>query len=404
MKTKLIVNAACVLLMLMNSFVCVKAASARRMKKRSAAVAAVPVEKGGSMFIAVSGDSRDCGDLIMPKVARDIADNRTQAPVEFYWHLGDLRAMYRIDCDMLLLKYPNAQCPVQPGQGPEPNAFNDYLKFAWDDYIERQIKPFGSVPFILGIGNHELINRTREDFECRFNKWLTQPLLASQLKKDVKRNIPTLPVSTYYHFIKNGVDFIYLDNSDNDASFSAEQLAWLAGVLAADAKDKSVKTIIAGMHAALPQSSERGHAMDMTCNGVCTGLRAYDLLYDAQNLSAPPARRKHVYVFASHSHFFRENIYDTPEHQGKVLPGWIIGTGGAEQYKKDASEPIMYGYLQVEIRPDGTASTHFREVTRDSPPLATGAGASALTTFCFEQNRRPPSDKHESNCQCGVTN
>lgn len=404
MKTKLTGAVACLALLLVSSFVCVRDASARKLMRSPAPVADVDGKKGKTMFVAISGDSRDCGDLVMPKVARDIEVNRPTAPVEFYWHLGDLRAMYRIDCDFLLRKYPNAKCNMQPGQGPTPNAFNDYLKFAWDDFIEHQIQPFGATPYVIGLGNHELISRTREDFECRFGKWLTQPLLAAQYKPDAKHKVSSTPGKTYYHFVKNGVDFIYLDNAGDDAAFDAEQLAWLAQVLAADARDKSVKTIVAGMHAALPQSSERGHAMDVTCNGVCTGLRAYDLLYDAQNLSAPSARRKHVYVFASHSHFFRENIYDTPEHQGRVLPGWIIGTGGAEQYKKDASERIMYGYLRVEIRADGNIATNFREVTRDSPPLADGPAAEALTTFCFEQNRRAPTDKHESNCQCGTTN
>ncbi|MCA1593577.1 MAG: hypothetical protein LC754_13190 [Acidobacteria bacterium] len=400
MKPKSFLRVAPVLLALACACVPVSAGLARSVRRD--ANEQTPSSAGKSWYIAVSGDSRDCGDLILPKIARDIEDTRTQTPVEFYWHLGDLRAMYRIDCDMLLRKYPQAKCNMRPGEGPEQNAFNDYLKFAWDDYIEHQIKPFGQTPFLIGIGNHELINRTREDFECRFGKWLTQPLLAGQYKSDAKKKIPSSQGQTHYHFIRNSVDFIYLDNASNDAAFSADQLAWLAQVLAADAKDKSVKTIIAGMHAALPQSSERGHAMDVTCNGVCSGLRAYELLYQAQNLSEPPARRKHVYVFASHSHFFRENIYDTPEHLGKVLPGWIIGTGGAEQYKKDASERIMYGYMQVELRADGTVATRFREVTRDSPPLATGTGAEEITAFCFEQNWRPPSDKHESNCNCAA--
>jgi hypothetical protein len=355
----------------------------------------------GSWYFAVSGDSRDCGDVIMPKIAQDVASRRSSTPAEFYWHLGDLRGMFRIDCDMLKRKYPKYDCVSRPAAGLQFNDFNDYLKFAWDDFIEHQINPFGTTPFILGIGNHELINRTRDDFECKFGRWLKQPTLEDQFKKDAKRGVPTVEGNTYFHFVRGGVDLIYLDNADNDASLSPAQLAWLASVLAADAKDDKVKTIIVGMHAALPLSNERGHAMDQTCNGYCSGLSAYNLLWDAQNLSAPASKRKHVYLLASHSHFFRENIYDTPEHKGKVLPGWIIGTGGAEQYKQ-ASERIMYGYMLVEVRADGTIGTQFREVTRDSPPLATGVGADELTTFCFEQNRRAPFDVHQSNCQCAA--
>jgi hypothetical protein len=52
----------------------------------------LPKSKSDNWYFAVSGDSRDCGDLIMPKIAQAIADNKQNAPVEFYWHLGDLRA------------------------------------------------------------------------------------------------------------------------------------------------------------------------------------------------------------------------------------------------------------------------------------------------------------------------
>lgn len=364
---------------------------------------------GKSWFFTVSGDSRDCGDLIMPKIAQSIENDHAQAPAEFYWHLGDLRGMFRIDCDMLLRKRPNAKCYTRPeDMGKDElrqylNDFNDYLKFSWDDFIEHQINPFGQTPFILGIGNHELVNRTREDFRLKFSNWLSQPLIQLQVKADAKHGIKTQANNTFFHFIKNGVDFIYLDNSDNDAAFSPEQLAWLSSVLAADAKDKQVKTIIAGMHAALPQSSERGHAMDATCKGFCSGMQAYEMLYQAQNLNAPANRRKHVYVMASHSHFFRENIYNTPEHTGKVLPGWIIGTGGAEQYISKPTERIMYGYMQVEVHADGTIATQFKEVGRNSAPLATGTGANEITTFCFEQNKRPPSDNHKTDCPCALT-
>lgn len=355
-----------------------------------------------SWYFAVSGDSRDCGDLIMPKIAQDIENNRAETPAQFYWHLGDLRGMYRIDCDMLKRKYPDYDCKARPAAGLQPNDFNEYLKAAWDDFIQFQIKPFGTIPFLLGIGNHELINRTREDFECKFSRWLMQPPLAAQHRRDAKRGINTAAGNTYYHFTRGGVDFIYLDNAGAEVSFGPEQLDWLARVLAADAKDDSVRTIIVGMHAALPLSRERGHAMDQTCKGYCSGLTAYDLLWRAQNLNASPQRRKkRVYVFASHSHFFSENIYDTPEHAGRVLPGWIIGTAGAEQYKGEAQR-IIYGYMRVEVKPDGNIATKFQEVRRDSLPLATGPGATELTAFCFEQNKRPPTDRHESNCQCAA--
>src|SRR5262245_46571502 len=47
---------------------------------------------------AVSGDSRNCGAVIMPAIAAGASDT-----AEFYWHLGDLRATSFIDEDYLHL-------------------------------------------------------------------------------------------------------------------------------------------------------------------------------------------------------------------------------------------------------------------------------------------------------------
>ena len=44
---------------------------------------------------AVSGDSRNCGDVVMPSIAAAAAQNNAA----FYWHLGDLRAIYAVDED-----------------------------------------------------------------------------------------------------------------------------------------------------------------------------------------------------------------------------------------------------------------------------------------------------------------
>jgi hypothetical protein len=139
--------------------------------------------------------------------------------------------------------------------------------------------------------------------------------------------------------------------------------------------------------------------MDATCAGLCSGQQAYDLLFRAQNLAAPPEKRKHVYVLASHSHYFLENIYDTPEHRGQVLPGWIIGTAGAQQYR----ETIQYGYTRMEVLSDGTLTARFQEVGADTPPLASGPGAKELTDFCFHVNKRPPgNDAFRGDCACGA--
>jgi hypothetical protein len=373
-----------------------------------------------SWFFAVSGDSRDCGDLIMPKIAQSIADHREDVPVEFYWHLGDFRALYRTDCDYAAFHHLNLIC--DPGQRHPmtdkiPAA---YLDTAWDDFIEHQMLPFGTTPVFLAIGNHELINpnpdsiegkttrpaRNFDTYQKTFQWWLSHPLLNAQREADAAKNYPKPERNTYYHFVKNGVDFISLDNAGGDASFSPRQLEWLDHLLKMDAQDQSIKTIIAGMHAALPLSTKHGHAMDKTEAGFCTGRKAYEMLFDAQQLDGPPEKQKHVYVLASHSHFFESDIYASPEllaeHHGKVLPGWIIGTAGAEQYiekdpatKKDV-RAIMYGYLQIQVRPDGTLRPRFKEVYAQSQPVIKADWFNELTRFCFNDNKTEPSDDRQS--------
>jgi hypothetical protein len=206
--------------------------------------------------------------------------------------------------------------------------------------------------------------------------------------------------------VLNGVDFIYLDNANiynndpptkkPDPGFSAEQLKWLAEILKADEANKSVKSIVVGMHAALPESVSKNHAMDKTCESFCNGKRAYALFEQAK------AKGKQVLVLASHSHYVEPNAYNTPQHAGHVLDGWIIGTAGAEQYRLD----IKYGYLLVEVKADGTLNASFQQLNRDSPPLVTGTGSAEITDYCFDKNKKlpDPNEKHVTagDCSCST--
>jgi len=344
----------------------------------------------GNWYFAVSGDSRDCGDVIMPRIAQSIADDRKKTPVEFYWHLGDLRAIYRVDCDMAKRKNPQTKCAWEGSPGHKDLEKNDrYVASAWFDYIANEIRPFekAGVPFVLGIGNHEVIPpKSRIEFQQEFKEWLTQKSIQQQRQLDRTKNIPSKDGDTYFHFVRNKVDFIYLDNSDpgdKDSAvpdpsrgFSLEQLKWLEQVLQADLAEPSVKTIIVGMHAALPYSKSRDHAMDNTCSSFCSGVKAYDLLAKVRS------QGKNIYVFASHSHYFEEDIYNSTEHQGNVIPGWIIGTAGAEQYRQQ----IRYGYLLVRVEPNGTIVTSFKDVGRNTSSVVPEESPQLLD-YCFERNR-----------------
>ncbi len=93
------------------------------------------------------------------------------------------------------------------------------------------------------------------------------------------------------------------------------------------------------------------------------------MLWHARN-----SAHKRVYVLASHSHFYMENIFDTPEWKGKVLPGWITGTAGAVRYRLPAaagpSQKAMtdvYGYLLGTAAPDGSISFAFHKAQPRRP-------------------------------------
>ena len=263
---------------------------------------------------AVSGDSRNCGDVVVPAIAEGVKRDHAA----FYWHLGDLRAIYGIDEDYL-------HEPERRGQPPNKE---QYLKEAWDDFIQSQIAPFGKTPVFVGIGNHELVPpKTREDFVAKFKPWLDAPPLRKQrLADDAADQQPR----TYFHWIQKGVDFISLDNATiNRYDFDAAQLEWFEGVIGRASKSQEVKAVVLGMHAALPDSVAFGHSMSDFPAGVESGRRVYNDLLKFQQQTG-----KHVYILASHSHFFISGLYNTDYWQknGGVLPGYIVGTAGAIRY------------------------------------------------------------------------
>ncbi|MFI5181488.1 MAG: metallophosphoesterase family protein [Thermoanaerobaculia bacterium] len=346
---------------------------------------------------AVSGDSRDCGNVVMPKIAWSIENGPDTPAADFYWHLGDFRRGYAPDCDFVKRSVPGWDCRARPVDELPPGTVARYLDGAWDDFVDRQLGAFHKTPVFLAIGNHELYVPTREDFRRRFRPWLASNELHAQRNADAAKGFFGTEGNSWYHFVRKGVDVITLDNADG--FFPPAEISWLTRVLAADAADDSIRTIVIGMHATLPYSTARGHAMDASCAGLCSGQQVYDLLFRAQNLAGPPEKRKKVYVFSSHSHEFAENVYDTPEHRGQVLPGWIVGTAGAQQFH----ETIRYGYVRAEILPDGTLRAVFREVGPDSPPAPGGPEAASLTDFCFRLNRsKAGSDTFKGDCACGA--
>jgi Calcineurin-like phosphoesterase len=310
--------------------------------------------KPSSWQFAVAGDSRNCGDVVMPSIAEGAKANHAA----FYWHLGDLRAIYDFDQDFKVL-YPNA-------------SISEYLNGAWPEFERDQIEPFGDVPFFLGIGNHETIGpKTREEFVGTFADWLDMPAIREQRLKD---DVHDHRVRTYYHWMRDGIDFIYLDNATPD-QLDGAQMKWLAGVLERDQKETKARGVVVGMHEALPDSIAHGHSMNDFPVAEASGRRVYGMLLEL-NKSKP------VYVLASHSHFVMEGIFDTAywrEHGG-VLPGWIVGTAGAYRYALPAgweqaksARTHVYGYLLATVAAPGVRDRdpiqfEFKEVVEGTVP------------------------------------
>src|SRR5271168_2157115 len=176
---------------------------------------------------AVSGDSRNCGDVVMPGIAAGVK----QIGAAFYWHLGDFRAIYNFDEDM----------QHQPQYIAQPLTISQYLSVAWDDFIQNQIVPFGATPVFLGIGNHDTAPpKTREQFLIQFADWLDQPVLQRQRVSDDPR---ARKLTTYFHWIQSGVDFISLDNATAD-QFDFPQMTWFEKTLQLDIANPQIHTIV----------------------------------------------------------------------------------------------------------------------------------------------------------------
>jgi hypothetical protein len=299
---------------------------------------------------AVSGDSRNCGDFVMPAIAAKVK-NESDA---FYWHLGDFRWISSPDEDMQAM-----QPAASPLSKPE------YLQRAWDDFLEHQMASFGSFPVFLGRGNHENVKpMTREGYIAKFSSFLNRPEIAAQRKADGDSGDAAEP---WYHWTRDGVDFITLDNASRD-EFSDDQLRWLRSVLDRDlAPNSSIRSIVVGMHEVLPHSTSSEHGMDDWDLGIRTGELVYTWLFDAQ------ATGKHVYVLASHSHYYAPNIFNSPywkQHTSNVLPGIIIGSAGAHRYQlpktaDKASKTNIYGYLQGTVQVDGSINFALHELSED---------------------------------------
>lgn len=324
---------------------------------------------------AISGDSRNCGDIVMPAIAKGVR----ASGAEFYWHLGDFRAIFKFDEDLVP--------PPLPGIPPKTMGITDYQSGAWPDFISHQLGPFGDLPVFLGIGNHELIPpMTRGDYLAQFADWLDSPVLREQRLKDDPAD---RKLHSYYHWVRGNVDFISIDNASVE-QLDPAQLHWVHTVIDRDEQSEQIRTIVIGMHEALPGSLSEAHSMSESGQGERTGRELYEALWHARDTA-----HKRVYVFASHSHFYMEDVYRTKAWQGKVLPGWIVGTAGAQRYVLPSdvtpgpkAMTNVYGYVVATVDIDGSLSASFERISLDDLLKANPTVPEPLVRWCYEENHQ----------------
>jgi hypothetical protein len=187
------------------------------------------------------------------------------------------------------------------------------------------------------------------------------------------------------------IDFIYLDNSLPE-QFDDEQMKWFISRIAADKASDLIHAVVVGMHAALPYSISEGHSMNQSPQGIKSGLQVYSALLDLD-------KKKKVYVLASHSHYFMENIFNTQywHSNGGVLRGWIVGTGGAHRYMlpepnaAGAARTNVYGYLLGTVnpsgQPSGTIQFDFKPLEeKDIPGSVVHGFGQDFVHWCFTEN------------------
>lgn len=331
-------------------------------------------EKSAAWSFGVSGDSRNCGDVVMPGIAAGVKEKGAS----FYWHLGDFRAIYTFDEDI----------QHEPEHRGKPLTISGYEAMAWDDFIQRQLDYFRPVPVFLGMGNHDAIPpKTRAEFIQQFGDWLNTPVIQAQRLRDDPRDHM---VKTYYHWVQSGVDFITLDNATDD-QFDAAQMRWVRKVIEADSSDPAIHTIVAGMHEALPESISANHSMDQSAQGIESGRQVYQALLKAQNEA-----HKRLYVIASHSHYFMDGIFNTEywRANGGVLPGWIVGTAGAVRYplpqdssNAHAAVTNVYGFLLGTVQPDGEIHFAYQKLDETEVPAAVKERYTPeFVDWCFQEN------------------
>ena len=158
-----------------------------------------------------------------------------------------------------------------------------------------------------------------------------------------------------------------------------------------DEANPDIKTIVVGMHAPLPGNIGHFHGMGDWPQGDKTGRQLYQRLWQIQE-----SAHKRIYVVASHSHFYMEDVYHTSDWKNKVLPGWIIGTAGAvrpripaESGPAQKAQTDVYGYMIATVAADSSVSFEFKKLSLEEIlDTSQGKYPDSLVRWCYTENKQ----------------
>ena len=244
--------------------------------------------KAAPWKFAVSGDSRNCGDVVMPAIAAGVKKKRRR----FYWHLGDFRQISR-----LRRRHP---APAR-AYVAKPLTIAEYHDIAWNDFIRNQIVPFGALPVYLGIGNHETVRpRPARSISFQFATLARTPVLRAQRLRDDPADL-------------RAEDLLPLDRARRGFHQSRQRhrgpVRRGPGCLvrknaALDSANAAIRTIVVGMHEALPESISKNHSMNQSEAGIESGRRVYaDLLESAERSAQARLRPRQPFALFHGRHF-----------------------------------------------------------------------------------------------------
>ncbi len=91
-----------------------------------------------------------------------------------------------------------------------------------------------------------------------------------------------------------------------------------------------------------------------------------------------------------------DNIFETANWKDKVLPGWIIGTAGAQRHKlppeatpAQHAQTNVYGYMIATVTPGGEVSFAFQRLSLDEIRAVSGSAyPEALIRWCYDNNHQ----------------